>query len=96
MRETHDGMSVTAGELHALVEDLVATLDEFDVPNAEQEQLLGLLGPMRDAIVEVESLETGQPLPATYQAAPALRGVPAAVAAAQTLGISGFGTVSEL
>jgi hemoglobin len=72
MRETHDGMGVTAGEFDALVEDLVATLDEFDVPKAEQDELLGLLGPMRDDIVEIESAETGTPLPGTYQAAPAL------------------------
>jgi hemoglobin len=71
MRETHDGMGVTAGEFDALVEDLVATLDEFDVPKAEQEELLGLLAPMRGDIVEVESLETGTLLPASYQAAPA-------------------------
>ena len=72
MRETHDGMEVTAGEFDALVEDLVGTLDEFDVPKAEQEELLGLLGPMRDDIVEVESPETGTPLPESYLAAPAL------------------------
>jgi hemoglobin len=72
MRETHDGMGVTAGEFDALVQDLVATLDEFGVPKAEQEELLGLLGPMRSDIVEVESAETGTPLPETYQAAPAL------------------------
>ncbi len=71
MRETHDRMGVTAGEFDALVEDLVATLDEFDVPRAEQDELLGLLGPMRGDIVEVESPETGRPLPASYQAAPA-------------------------
>ena len=72
MRETHDGMQVTAGEFDALVEDLVATLDAFDVPKAEQEELLALLGPMRDDIVEIESPETGTPLPASYEAAPAL------------------------
>src|SRR2546428_9255865 len=72
MTETHDGMGVTAGEFDALVEDLVATLDEFDVPKPEQDELLGLLGPMRDEIVEVESPETGTPLPQSYQAAPAL------------------------
>jgi hemoglobin len=71
MPETHDGMGVTAGEFDALVEDLVATLDEFDVPKAEQDELLGLLA-MREAIVEVESPETGTPLPASYQTAPAL------------------------
>ena len=72
MRETHDGMKVTAGEFDALVGDLVATLDEFEVPKQEQDELLGLLGPLRSQIVEVESPETGTALPDTYQAAPAL------------------------
>jgi hemoglobin len=72
MRETHDGMGVTAGEFDALVEDLVATLDEFDVPKAEQDELLAVLGAMREEIVEIESPETGTPLPASYQTAPAL------------------------
>lgn len=72
MRETHDGMGVTAGEFDALVEDLVATLEEFDVARAEQKELLGLLGPMRDEIVEMESPETGTPLPESYRPAPAL------------------------
>jgi hemoglobin len=72
MKETHDGMGVTVGEFEALVEDLVATLNQFNVPKPEQDELLGLLGPMRGDIVEVESPETGTPLPATYQPAPAL------------------------
>jgi hemoglobin len=72
MRAAHDGMGVTAGEFDALVEDLVATLDEFNVPKAEQDELLGHIAPMRSAIVEVESAETGTPLPEGYQAAPAL------------------------
>ena len=73
MRETHDGMGVTAGEFDALVDDLVTTLDEFEVAKADQEELLSLLGPMREDIVEVESPETGVPLPDSYQPAPALR-----------------------
>jgi hemoglobin len=72
MQRTHDGMAVTAGEFDALVEDLVSTLDEFEVPKAEQEELLGLLGPMRGDIVEVESPLTGTPLPPTYETAPAM------------------------
>jgi hemoglobin len=72
MQGTHDGMGVTAGEFDALVEDLVATLDEFDVPKAEQDELLALLGPMRGEIVEVDSPETRTPLPDTYRPAPAL------------------------
>jgi hemoglobin len=73
MKETHAGMGVTAGEFEALVEDLVATLEGFDVPKAEREQLLGLLAAMRGDIVEVESPETGTALPESYQPAPALR-----------------------
>jgi len=72
MRRTHDGMEVTAGEFDALVEDLVLTLGEFDVPRAEQQDLLGLLAPMRGDIVEVESPETGTPLPRTYESAHAV------------------------
>jgi hemoglobin len=72
MRETHDGMAVTAGEFDVLVEDLSATPDEFDVPVAEQAELLGLLGPLRGDIVEVESPDTGTPLPEAYRAAPSL------------------------
>jgi len=72
MKETHTGMGVTKGEFDSLVEDLVATLDGFDVPKAEQEELLGLLAPMQGDIVEVDSTETGTPLPETYRPAPAL------------------------
>jgi hemoglobin len=72
MKETHDGMGVTAGEFDALVEDLVATLNQFGVSQAEQDELLGLLGPLRGDIVEVESPETGTPLPDSYRPAPAL------------------------
>jgi hemoglobin len=72
MRETHDGMGVTAGEFDALVEDLVATLNRFGMAQTEQDELLGLLGPMRGDIVEVESPETGTPLPDSYRPAPAL------------------------
>jgi len=72
MQQTHESMAVTAGEFDALVEDLVLTLGEFDVPRAEQQELLGLLAPMRGDIVEVESLETGTPLPRAYESAPAM------------------------
>ena len=75
MEDTHRGMSVTAGEFDALVGNLVATLGGFQVPAAEQQELLGILGPLRSAIVEVESNATGTPLPDTYQPAPALVGV---------------------
>jgi hemoglobin len=72
MKETHAGMGVTAGELDALVADLVAALDHLDVPKEDQGELLGLLAPMRTEIVEIESPETGKPLSETYQPAPPL------------------------
>ena len=72
MRTTHDGMAVTAGEFDALVEDLVATLDQFGVGEAEKSELLGALGSMRGDIVEVETAQTGTPLPDAYRNAPPL------------------------
>ena len=67
MRTTHDGMAVTGGEFEALVADLVATLDKFGVGEAEKGELLGVLGPMRVDIVEVETAATGTPLPDGYR-----------------------------
>ena len=75
MADTHRGMQVTAGEFDALVEDLVATLNQFGVPDAEQGQLISILGPLRGDIVEVESPATGTPLPEAYQTAPPLAAV---------------------
>lgn len=72
MKEAHENMAVTAGEFEALVEDLVASLVHFNVPQAEQDELLGRLGPMRPDIVEVETDETGRPLPDAFEPAPPL------------------------
>ena len=73
MRETHTGMKTTAGEFEVVMQHLAATLDELKVPKPEQDELVELLRPMRDDIVEVESPETGTPLPDSYRAAPPLR-----------------------
>ena len=73
MRETHTGMQTTAGEFEVVMQHLAATLDELKVPKPEQDELVELLRPMRDDIVEVESPETGTPLPDSYRAAPPLR-----------------------
>jgi hemoglobin len=72
MAETHRGMQTTAGEFDVVMRHLDAALDELNVPRAEQAELVGLLMPMRDDIVEVESPATGTPLPDSYQAAPPL------------------------
>ena len=72
MLETHAGMKVTAGEFEVVMQHLGATLDELNVPKTEQDELVDLLRPMRADIVEVESPETGTPLPDSYKNAPPL------------------------
>ncbi|TML00540.1 MAG: group 1 truncated hemoglobin [Actinobacteria bacterium] len=72
MKETHAGMGVTSGEFDALVQDLVASLDQFDVSKGDQGELLGVLSPMKSYVVEIDSPETGAPLPGSYQPAPPL------------------------
>ena len=72
MKMAHLDMGVTTGEFNALVENLIATLTKFGVGKAEQDELLGILGPLKADIVEVDSTATGTPLPDSYKAAPAL------------------------
>jgi hemoglobin len=80
MKESHKNMGTTAGEFNALVEDLVKTLNKFNVPATEQKELLGALAGLRGDIVENESTGTGTPLPANFKPAPPL-GAPATAAA---------------
>lgn len=72
MRETHAGMKTTAGEFDVVMQHLGATLDELHIPKTEQDELVDLIMPTREDIVEVESPQTGTPLPDSYQAAPPL------------------------
>ena len=72
MTAAHKNMKVTEGEFGALVEDLVATLDKFNVPAKEKGEVLGALGPLKDQIVEVKGDATGTPLPADFKPAPPL------------------------
>jgi hemoglobin len=51
MSAAHDGMNIRDDEFGALVEDLVKSLDKFKVPAREKGDLLGILGPMKGAIV---------------------------------------------
>ena len=73
MKTSHKNMKVTEGEFGALVADLVATLDKFNVPEAEKGELLGILGPLKSQIVEVNSPETGTSLPKDFKPAPPLK-----------------------
>lgn len=52
MKDSHKGMGVANKDWDALVEDLVKALNKFKVPKQEQQELLGLLGPMKKDIVE--------------------------------------------
>lgn len=72
MTETHHNMGVTSGEFQAFVDDVVAVLNDFNVGNAEQDELLNTLAPMQGEIVEKDSDQTGTPLPSEFIPAPAL------------------------
>ena len=45
-------MDISNADFNALVEDLTKSLSNFKVAKADQDQLLGILGPMRSQIVE--------------------------------------------
>ena len=53
MRAAHHDLGVTDADFAALVEDLQKTLNKFNVPQAEQQELLAVLGPMKGQIVGV-------------------------------------------
>jgi hemoglobin len=72
MKEAHRNMGVTDGEFDALVEDLVATLNQFNVAKADQDALLNTLGSMKADIVERPGAQTGGALPVGFRPAPPL------------------------
>lgn len=51
MLAAHTGMNITNEEFGALVADLVASLDQFNVPTKEKNDLLAILGPMQPDVV---------------------------------------------
>ena len=51
MRTAHKGMGIADADFNALVEDLVKSLDKFNVPAREKGELLGILGPLKPQIV---------------------------------------------
>lgn len=52
MKDTHAGLGCTQDNFNAIVEDLVAALNKFNVPQQEQNELLAILGPMQSDIVQ--------------------------------------------
>jgi hemoglobin len=52
MKAAHAGMGIASADFDALVQDLVAALDKFMVKDGDKQALLGVLGPMKNDIVE--------------------------------------------
>jgi hemoglobin len=73
MKAAHKNMAVTEGEFNALVEDLVKTLNKFNVPEKEKNELIGALGPLKPEVVEKKGNKTGNKLPKKFKPAPALK-----------------------
>jgi hemoglobin len=51
MRVVHHGMHITDADFNWLVEDLIKTLNKFNVSPAAQQELLSILGPLKKDIV---------------------------------------------
>lgn len=52
MASAHTGRGVTSDAFNAVVDDLIATLAKFKVPQKEQDDLLALLGGLKPDIVQ--------------------------------------------
>ena len=52
MKSAHKGMGITSDAFNYLVEDLAATLGKLKVGSNEQNELIGLLAPMKTDTVE--------------------------------------------
>jgi hemoglobin len=52
MITVHTGMNITEAQFNALVEDLVKSLNRFNVPAREQQELIGALGSMKGEIID--------------------------------------------
>jgi hemoglobin len=55
MKDAHKGMKITEAEWNATVSALKAALDENKVAENEMNDLIGLVAPMKDDIVEVKA-----------------------------------------
>ena len=54
MKTAHAGMNIKSADFDALVEDLVKSFKKFNVKDADQQALLGVLGPMKSDIVTAQ------------------------------------------
>jgi hemoglobin len=54
MKDAHDGRHVHEADFNVTVGNLVSVLNKYKVPDAEQKELLALLGPLKPDILEKE------------------------------------------
>jgi hemoglobin len=54
MKSSHAGMKITEAEFNALAGHLVASLDKFNVPKREKDELMAVVGTTKADIVEVK------------------------------------------
>jgi hemoglobin len=54
MKTAHAGMNIKEADFNALVEDLQKSFKKFNVKDADQQALLGVLGPMKSDIVTAQ------------------------------------------
>jgi hemoglobin len=54
---THGGLGIKASEFNIVVQHLVDTLNKFQVPEKEHQELLAIIGTLRPDIVEVEDVK---------------------------------------
>lgn len=53
---THGGLGIKASEFAIVAQHLVDTLNKFDVPEKEHNELMAIIGSLRPDIVEIEDL----------------------------------------
>ena len=51
MADAHEGMNIRDDEFDALAQDVARSLDKFQVPAPEKDELMRILGQMRNAVV---------------------------------------------
>jgi hemoglobin len=56
MKESHERLNITQAEWDAMVEDFKATLNKFNVPQREQQELITIVGSTKNDIVRSSSV----------------------------------------
>lgn len=51
MHTAHTGMKISSDDFDALAEDIVITLNHFNVPQQEQDEVMGMLGGMKAQVI---------------------------------------------